>query len=64
VKVFLPYRTTKPIIAEYTEHCPPDTTAGIFWLKNRRPDQWRDAWQIDAAVGHYVVRDHTLTEAE
>lgn len=21
---------------------PPDTTACIFWLKNRRPDQWRD----------------------
>jgi DNA invertase Pin-like site-specific DNA recombinase len=21
---------------------PPDTTACIFWLKNRRPDRWRD----------------------
>lgn len=21
---------------------PPDTTAQIFWLKNRRPDRWRD----------------------
>lgn len=21
---------------------PPDTTAQIFWLKNRRPDKWRD----------------------
>lgn len=21
---------------------PPDTTAAIFWLKNRRPDLWRD----------------------
>ena len=20
----------------------PDTTAQIFWLKNRRPDKWRD----------------------
>ncbi|KAB6577634.1 hypothetical protein GAY75_19140 [Phocaeicola vulgatus] len=19
---------------------PPDTTAGIFWLKNRKPEQW------------------------
>lgn len=25
-----------------TEHVPPDTTAMIFWLKNRRPDEWRD----------------------
>lgn len=26
----------------FTEHYPPDTTATIFWLKNRRKDQWRD----------------------
>jgi hypothetical protein len=26
----------------YREHVPPDTTAAIFWLKNRRPDKWRD----------------------
>lgn len=26
----------------YIEHYPPDTAAGIFWLKNRRPDLWRD----------------------
>jgi hypothetical protein len=24
---------------------PPDTTACIFWLKNRRPDDWRDKQQ-------------------
>lgn len=24
------------------KHYPPDTTAAIFWLKNRRPDKWRD----------------------
>jgi len=24
------------------EHCPPDVTAQIFWLKNRRPEDWRD----------------------
>lgn len=26
---------------------PPDTTAAIFWLKNRKPDQWRDKQEID-----------------
>lgn len=25
-----------------TKHYAPDTTACIFWLKNRRPDLWRD----------------------
>lgn len=24
------------------KHIPPDTTAQIFWLKNRRPEFWRD----------------------
>ena len=28
-----------------TEHVPPDTTACIFWLKNRRKDDWRDRQQ-------------------
>lgn len=28
--------------APYTEHYAPDTTACIFWLKNRRPNEWRD----------------------
>ncbi len=25
----------------------PDTTAQIFWLKNRKPEQWRDKHNID-----------------
>lgn len=28
--------------AKTREHCPPDVTAQIFWLKNRRPEDWRD----------------------
>lgn len=24
------------------KYYPPDTTAAIFWLKNRRPDDWRE----------------------
>lgn len=27
-----------------------DTTAQIFWLKNRRPKEWRDVKNIDANV--------------
>ncbi len=29
-------------VVPYREHVPPDTTAMIFWLKNRMPKQWRD----------------------
>lgn len=31
----------------YVEHYPPDTTAAIFWLKNRRPDLWRDKTETE-----------------
>lgn len=30
--------TLTPIV----KHYPPDPTAMIFWLKNRKPEQWRD----------------------
>ena len=29
-------------IIQTLKHIPADTTAQIFWLKNRRPDKWRD----------------------
>jgi hypothetical protein len=28
---------------------PPDTTAQIFWLKNRRPDKWRDKQDVQVS---------------
>lgn len=33
------------ISEQYVEHYPPDTTAAIFWLKNRKPKEWRDRHQ-------------------
>lgn len=38
--------TTKTI----TRHMPPDTTAQIFWLKNRKPNDWRDRREVQAEV--------------
>jgi hypothetical protein len=32
------------------EHVPPDTTAQIFWLKNRQPDLWRDRKETEIIV--------------
>jgi len=29
-------------IEKTTKHAQPDTTAQIFWLKNRKPEEWRD----------------------
>jgi len=42
VKIFADPKTGAEKVVEYTEHYPPDTTAAIFWLKNRRPKEWRD----------------------
>ena len=33
-------------IKKTMRHVLPDTTAQIFWLKNRRPDKWRDKHEI------------------
>jgi hypothetical protein len=41
-----------------------NTTAQIFWLKNRRPDRWRDVQQLQGDVGHYLISDRPLTEDE
>ena len=35
---------------EFIEHYPPDTTAAIFWLKNRQLEKWRDKKEVDANV--------------
>jgi hypothetical protein len=32
----------KALVVPFTERYPPDPTSMIFWLKNRRPDLWRD----------------------
>lgn len=29
------------VVTPTMRHYPPDSTACIFWLKNRRPDEWR-----------------------
>lgn len=41
---------------ELIKHYPPDTTAAIFWLKNRRKDEWRDKQE----VAHDVAEDSPM----
>ncbi len=43
----------EPVVVDYLEHVPPDTTAAIFWLKNRRKEDWRDK----AVIEHENVDD-------
>ena len=42
VKIFMPGGSEEPVYAPYRARIAPDTTAAIFWLKNRRREEWRD----------------------
>ena len=57
-------RDGKTVEHHYIEHYPPDTTAMIFWLKNRRSDRWRDAHNIEAEHGHYIISERPMTEED
>lgn len=50
VKIVANANTGQEHIVQYTERYPPDTTAAIFWLKNRRPDVWRDKTETKSSV--------------
>lgn len=47
VKIFMPAGAEDPVYAPFRAKVAPDTTAAIFWLKNRRPDLWRDKQQTE-----------------
>ena len=42
-----PDGTVTETTTEKTRELPPDTTAGIFWLKNRKPKDWRDKQEVE-----------------
>lgn len=54
--------TKTPIVKHYA----PDPTSCIFWLKNRRPDEWRDikAMEHSGTIGHYDSDDMTDEELQ
>ena len=47
-----------PKVITINKYYPPDTTAAIFWLKNRHPDRWQDRQQVDANLHIQVSRKH------
>ncbi len=47
VKIFMPSGAESPVYAPFREHVPADTGAAFNWLKNRKPDEWRDKTQVD-----------------
>ena len=55
----------KPIYKQHvktiTKHMPPDTTAQIFWLKNRRPGRWRDKIEAAPDTGNDIMEEFVRT---
>ena len=41
---------------------PPDVTAQIYWLKNRKPDNWRDKQPIDNGAETLEYLDRVLAQ--
>lgn len=47
---------------EYAEdevHIPADTTAQIFWLKNRKPNVWRDKQELEHKANNGILDEMT-----
>jgi len=46
------------------KHVKPDTTAQIFWLKNRKPDKWKDKQEIEHDINNISSVEIELVEDE
>lgn len=46
IKIKLEQHREEVEVVEVEKHAPADTTAAIFWLKNRRKDNWRDKQEM------------------
>lgn len=55
-------------VIKTTRHLPPDVTACIYWLKNRKPGQWRDrqdaSAETDKASLQAWLQSAKLTDSE
>ena len=51
-------------IVTVTEHVAPSLGACCFWLKNRRPSEWRDVQHQDLAIGTYIISDRPMSEEQ
>ena len=49
-------------IKKTTKFIVPDVTACIFWLKNRKPDKWRDKQEIEAGEGLKAIIERIITD--
>lgn len=51
----------KLLLSKTKKHVAGDTTAQIFWLKNRKPDIWRDKQDVNVNNDEWVDALKSLT---
>lgn len=51
-------------VTKVKKHIAPDTTAQIFWLKNRKPTEWRDRQEMDVTVNPFLELMQAATSEE
>lgn len=61
VKIFMPAGKGAPVYAPYRAKVAPDVTAAIFWLKNRRSQEWRDKHEVEHTHRLAEMSDDELT---
>jgi len=55
----------EPMVVKTMKHYPPDATSAIFWLKNRRKEEWRDQKEVSGNIKHDHTHKHEgLQEAD
>jgi predicted DNA-binding transcriptional regulator AlpA len=50
---------TRQKVTKVTKEVPADTTAAIFWVKNRMPDKWRDKVVNETHITDETMRKQT-----
>lgn len=57
------YKSAIGFVGPDEKYYPPNTTAQIFWLKNRKKDDWRDKRETDVNVSTPVSETASKVEA-
>lgn len=64
IKIKLPGGGEDVKVVEIEKSVPPDPVSMIFWLKNRRPERWRDKVDIGATIATTRVDTSKLSEVQ
>ncbi len=62
IKVKVGQHEEKVEIVEVRRHAPADTTAAIFWMKNRKPEDWRDKTEVQVTHSLADLSDEELDQ--